>query len=257
MNKFLRITQYYKYSSLGKWVGTVKADDGEIEDATQLTYNSYGVLQTVTQTINAVTNGRNKTIQTIYGTEYGKISSVYHGGIEYSFEYNPNGTIRTIDVTPSVGSDNGALIEYEYTGTSNIGYIIYKNGYEVDYTYDSNGNICLVECYSIDDETEETNLIKTYEYTYVNGKLATSHDSKTGYTIVYSDSGYSYNTIRENETEPIELYSKTTNENGEIVETFRQAYHNGENMRFQQPALYLSSFHQQDAEVREQDCSDE
>lgn len=223
------LTKYYKYSSLGKWVGTVKADDGEIEDATQLTYNSYGVLQTVTQTINAVTNGRNKTLQTIYGTEYGKISSVYHGGIEYSFEYNPNGTIRTIDVTPSVGSDNSALIEYEYTGTSNIGYIIYKNGYEVDYTYDSNGNICLVECYTINAETEEANLIKTYEYTYVNGKLATSYDSKTGYTIVYSDSGYSYNMVRENETEPIELYRKITNENGETVETFRQAYHNGEN----------------------------
>lgn len=218
------LTEYYQYSTLGKWVGTVKNSDGEIEDATQLTYDSYGVLQTVSKTINAVTTGNNKTIQTIYGTDSGKISSVYHNGIEYSFEYNQNGTINSIDISPKESSDERLLVEYGYTGTSNIGYIVYKNGYEVEYTYDSNGNISLVECLSVDYESDTTNLIKSYEYTYNNGALATSYDSETGYTIVYSNSGYSLNTIKEDETESVELYNKTVNENGEAVETFRQAY---------------------------------
>lgn len=223
------LSEYYKYNSLGKLVGTVKDADGEFEDATQLTYNSYGVLQTVTKTVNAVTTGNNKTMQTIYGTDNGRISSVYHGGIEYSFDYNPNGTISMIDVSPNYGSDDTVLVEFGYTGTSDIGYIIYENGYEINYTYDPNGNISLVECFKNDNETDTTELIKSYEYTYINGNLATSYDSKTGYTIVYSNGGYSYNTTRENEAESIELYSKAINENGETVENFRQAYHDGEN----------------------------
>lgn len=223
------LTEYYKYSALGKWIGTSKDSNGEFEDATQLTYDSYGVLQTVTKTINAVTTGNNKTIQTIYGTDSGRISSVYHGGVEYSFEYNPNGTISTIDVSPDGSSNDVALVEYGYTGTSNIGYIIYKNGYELDYTYDPNGNIQLVECLEIDNETNTSSLIKSYEYTYNNRDLATSYDSETGYTVVYSNGGYSYNTTIEGEDELLELYTKQLNENGESFESFRQAYHTGEN----------------------------
>ncbi len=224
------LTEYYKYSSTGKWIGTTKDSDGDIEDATQLIYDSYGILQTVSKTIHAVTTGDDKNLTTIYNTVNGKISSVKYNHTEYFFEYNPNGTVSNVSVSIENNEENetyeDTLVEYGYTGNSNIGYISYSNGYEVDYTYDSNGNITLVECLSVDPDTYETTLIKSYEYSYSpSGELLSAYDSATGYTIVYSNDGYSINTTRENETESIELYSKYENENGEIVETFRQAYH--------------------------------
>lgn len=219
------LTEYYEYDSLVKWIGSIKNSDNEIEDATQLIYDSYGVLQSVSKTIYSVSSGDSKTLTTLYGTENGEISSVYHNGFEYLFEYNPDGTLAGIDSAPKEDIDEPLLVEYGYTGSSNIGYIVYKNGYEIDYTYDSKGNITLVECFSVDFENDETISVKNYEYTYNSlGKLISSYDTETGYTIVYSDSGYSIEETRDGETESIELYSKNESENGETVENFRQAY---------------------------------
>ena len=218
------LTEYRQYSSVGEWIGTIKNTDGEIEDATQFIYDSSGVLQTVSKTIHSVVSGADESISTVYGTENDEISSVYHNGFEYLFEYNSDGTLASIDVSPKEDTDESTLIEYGYTGNSYVGYIAYKNGYEVDYTYDSNGNIILIECLGIDNETDETTVLKSYEYIYINGNLVSSHDTGTGYTIVYSNNGYSLNTVRNGETDSTELYNKVLNESDESVETFRQAY---------------------------------
>ena len=218
------LTEYRQYSSVGEWIGTIKNNDGEIEDATQFIYDSSGVLQTVSKTIHSVVSGADESISTVYGTENDEISSVYHNGFEYLFEYNSDGTLASIDVSPKEDTDESTLIEYGYTGDSYVGYIAYKNGYEVDYTYDSDGNIILIECLEIDNDTDETTVLKSYEYIYKNGNLVSSHDTGTGYTIVYSNNGYSLNTVRNGETDSIELYNKVLNESDESVETFRQAY---------------------------------
>lgn len=221
------ITEYYSYSINSKQVGNIKTETGTISDATTITYTSSALdaIQSISQTVNGLTMSTNY-------SSVNDIDYIIHNGFCYSFSYNDDGSLKSIDMSNQMAVNETPMINYEYDSDTST--ITYKNGTEVKFEYNPDGEILCIDYYSVNTTeltSNEKTLIESYEYQYdENGNLIAWYDSGTGYWAEYDEDGnYSLYTTKGNNTTPTELYQKEITNSGEIVETFRQAYFTGTN----------------------------
>lgn len=224
---------FYNYTTDGvSSIGTAIDADGNIVDATNFEYDALGKLYQITKTVNGLNSGDSLNGSSEMSTQFGwtdsNISSVTHNGFMYSFEYE-DGVLKNIDISTNKDETSNTylsshnLVNYQYDeNDGSLSAITYSNGYTIYYIYKDDGKIEFVECY---DSNEE--LIYWYEYGYTGSSVdsITYHISEDEYYIVnyISNSEYSINASGNDSEEP--LYTKNIDdENGEIVETFKQEH---------------------------------
>lgn len=251
---------FYNYNSESgviSEIGHIKDDTGTILDATTVEYDMNSLLKSTSIVINSIvpesndyvesegdTGENNETtssvseyiISTDYDIASEGIVGVTHNGVKYCFEYNNDGTLNSVHAeqvstedgtttseteTDNEYSENGYSVDYTYNTEGDISVIDYSNNYRVKHisTEDETGKTLTIECYNIDSEMQSETLIKSYVYNFNNkGEITQVYDSGTGITIVYDGDDYSIN-----ETDGL-LYQKTTDDNGNTVESYTQAY---------------------------------
>lgn len=224
---FNGIKEYYSYNSNETIIGTTKNAEGVVTDGTSFKYDALGQLEEITNIVNGVSDGKSTNF-TYVGD---KIRSVKHNGYVYTFTYSGNNIIA-IEACSSENFDDDSgdylnendvqsIVNYEYFN-NNVGYIVYGNNYEVEYSYNTNGTIKYIRRYYVDPYTfEETDVCK-YNYSY-NGEEITVYDSGTGYTTIYSSDNYTVKLDDE------VIYTKETITDGGTVETIAQKEYVGEN----------------------------
>ncbi len=213
------IKTYYAYEN-GKMVRKGFVKDGEtIVNPVEFSYSSIGLLESVEQVIDTLVTGENQ-FKTEYQYKYDKVSEVTRNGITYLFDYYTNGEIKSIVLKdPSNVEEDIKLIENDYSDPQYNTVINYANGYsakikqnsnrvsEINYT-DSAGNTVLKYTYSYDDKG-------TLQSIFDNDKIKTCF-SDNGFSILYKDS----NTTPENGNGFREIYKKTLNDDGSVLETY-------------------------------------
>lgn len=223
---------YYSYNSrtgLLTGIGHAKNEDGVIVDTTSLKYDTDNLLQSTSQVINNIESNQAILLATDYTREFGEVVEVEHNGFVYTFLYNNDGTVKSIYTESSSLSSSeytNNRIDYTYTSDGEISVINYSNNYRVKHisTEDETGKTLTIECYSVDSETQSENLIKSYVYSFnANGDITNVYDSGTGLTIVYDGDDYSIS-----DSDGV-LYQKTIADNGNIEESYTQAYFNNLN----------------------------
>lgn len=248
INDINGLDTYYTYSYDDKdnsitSIGSVKDSEGNIADAMEIVYDAIGFLSSISRTVSVLDEGTS-TEETNYtdlnmSTQYSwlneeQIATVEHNDMLYSFNYNPRDMLTSISV--SVDSDitnnsdeeiyyenNHDVVSYSYINNTYLGSITYANDYAVRYSY-KNGKINTVKCYY---PASENNLVATYTYTYTAGIISSikCEDSEGSCTIKYDE----YNNVESIIVNGTELYCRSINDNGDVVETFDQAYFTGTN----------------------------
>lgn len=257
---------FYNYnteSGLISEIGHAKDGDGTLLDATSVIYEADSLLKSTSVAIKSVVSETNASVATetdavendqassvfpeyVISTTYErdpgeKIVGVTHNGVKYCFDYNEDGTLKSIRAEQASIEDNTTAsavetdsdysvndygVDYTYTDDGEISVIDYSNNYRVKHisAESESGKTITIECYSINSETQTEDWVKSYVYNFNNkGEIIQVYDSGTGITIVYEGENY---TISENDGV---LYQKTTDDNGNIVESYTQAYFNGVN----------------------------
>lgn len=218
---------YYSYNSrtgLLTGIGHTKNEDDVIVDIASLKYDADNLLQSTSQVINNVESNQTVMLTTNYTREFGEVVEVEHNGFVYTFLYNSDGTVKSIYTESSSLSSSeytNNRIDYTYTSDGEISIVDYSNNYRVKHisSEDEIGKTLTIECYKVDSETQYETLIKSYVYNFNNkGEIIQVYDSGTNITIVYDGDDYSII-----EADGL-LYQKTTDDNGNTVESYTQAY---------------------------------
>ena len=248
---------YYNYNpdtSMLSEIGHIKDENGDLLDATSVVYEAESLLKSTSTVINSVvpvnttssetegdTDGENQLSQYIISTDYDIASEgivgVTHNGVKYCFEYNNDGTLKSVhaeqvlsedDTTSSIEeinsaySTNGYRVDYTYNTDGDISVIDYSNNYRVKHISSINENgekTVNIQCYSTNDDSTDKELIKSYAYDFdSSGILSSVYDSGTGITITYSNDGYVI-------SDDAVLYQRI-NEDGKTIEYYTQAQYN-------------------------------
>ena len=242
-NKLQEITDYngistfYSYRSTSGQIsgmGHTKDLNGNITDITSLSYDANSSLRYTSQIIKNIDTNSNITLSTEYENEFGNVVSVCRNGVIYNFVYdNETGLIdQTYAESNSVlePSYNDYSIDYTYDSDNNLSIIEFSNGYKIYYSSSSSNQGAetkIIQCYYIDLINSTETLFKSYTYNFdSNGNLTTINDSFTGLTITYIDNNNSYTIIDSNNQL---LYQKEIDSYGNITETYSQYYYNQTN----------------------------
>jgi RHS repeat-associated protein len=221
------ISTYYTYNSrtgLLSGVGHNKNENDVLTDVTTLKYDEDSLLEEVNQTIKNIESNQAIVLSTDYIRDAGKIVEVEHNGFSYIFDYNEDGTVKSIYTENySLANPNYTdnRIDYTYTSEGDISIINYSNNYRVKHisTESESGKTITIDCCFVEPETQTEELIKSYVYNFnEKGEITRVYDSGTDITILYEGCNYTIN-----ESDGV-LYQKSIDENGNIVESYAQAY---------------------------------
>ena len=151
--------------------------------------NAMGYLTLAESNVSGLTDNAVK-MAISYAYDGDLLTNVTEGNVQYTYEYDGWGQLAKVLV------DGETLICYNYNKKNNayrtrITSIVFdssKNtGFTVEYTYDENGNIEIVEKYRMV-EGERDSI--TYDYAYDNlGNLTSITDNGTGHYLQYTDNG--------------------------------------------------------------------
>ena len=213
------IKTYYAYEN-GKMVRKGFVKDGEtIVNPVEFSYSSIGLLESVEQIIDTLAPGESQ-FKTEYQYKYDKVSEVTRNGITYLFDYYTNGDIKSIILKdPSNVGEDIKLIENDYSDPQYNTVINYANGYSAKIKQNNNR----VSEINYTDSADNTVLKYTYSYNE-DGTLHSIFDgdkiktcfSENGFSILYKDS----NSTLENGNGFREIYKKTINDDGSVLETY-------------------------------------
>ncbi len=172
----------------------------------QYTYNAVGALTQVSQLVSGLTNGTTMTANYTYSDD--RITSISHLGTTYNFEYDDYGNQTCVKVGEQ------PLVSYSYnTKKTDINKITYGNGFIINYTLDTDGNITKIRYNGAD----------TYTYKYSDGILTEVYDYMSMLKTVYADDGsttiYPFTVTDSVVTLGDAVYSSSTDDNGNSVET--------------------------------------
>lgn len=257
-------TFYNSYNSengLISEIGHIKDNTGTILDATTVEYDMNSLLKSTSIAINSIVPESNDSVESegntgennettssvsqyIISTDYDIASEgivgVTHNGVKYCFEYNNDGTLKSVHAEPASIEDGTTIsgtetdneysedsyrVDYTYNTEGDISVIDYSNNYRVKHISSINEfgeKTVTIQCYTTNDDSTDKELIKSYIYNFdSNGILKSVYDSGTGITITYNDDGYAI-------SNDAVLYQRI-NEDGRKTEYYAQAQYNEPN----------------------------
>ena len=142
----------------------------------------------------------NETLSVTYNYSGDRLDSVATGSTVYTLAYGSFGA------TECIKAGNYTLAAYEYDGDRNLSALIYGNGAEVEYTYDTEGRVT-EERYINGTETD------TVTYTYdAAGKLTCVTDGLTGRTTTYTYDAQN------------QVIAKEIRRNGTVIQSVKYGY---------------------------------
>ena len=177
---------------------------------TAYSHNAMGELTNVQKTV-AGLSGDASSMATQYSYNNDRIQSITHNGFSYNYTYDVWGKLRSVKVNDSMLT----WYDYENDAVNNgaLNKIEYGNGDEIQYTYNSDGNIEYIKNRRlVNNSYTETQ----YQYIYNGNIVSEIKDLTAGIKTVYNDDGYSI----QNELGTVTYYATLT-ENGERTETYR------------------------------------
>lgn len=201
------VTTYYTYDANTGVLNSIAL--GVSTDTVAYTYNSVGLLKTVSQTVTNAVSNSNVNMTSSYSYDGDTISSITHNGMTYSFEYDIYGNVS------SVSLNNTDIKSISYTNSGeNIGSISYANGKALLYEYNNVGNITKIYAATVDGNGDFENQTLRFQYTYNGNTLTQVKDILSNTVTKYDDdvcSVYHIDIIDEEEEETL-LYSFTDTE---------------------------------------------
>ncbi len=156
----------YNYNADTGLLESTISDSNEYDTALEYSYNAMGALTEVSKIVRGIE------MSTQYTYSKDLLTSVSHGGTEYSFEYNDYGNTTAVKL-----NDNTTLVSYGYDTKQRNNSVTYANGTVLSYTYNNYDSITAI---SVDGE-------KKYSYKYSKDELIKSYDYVNMVVVTYDD----------------------------------------------------------------------
>ena len=144
---------------------------------TNYSYNPLGLLKSV-ETVEANVGNNPISVVNAFDYDYNKIASVTHGSEVYSFDYDTNGNVSSVNYTDSSNNTNTYLMQSFYNNSNKQGTIQFAGGDHLTYQYNNDGDRIISISFTPDGGTE-TDLVE-YQYDSTSEKnLVGMHDLQT------------------------------------------------------------------------------
>lgn len=202
------ITTYYGYDSdtgtLNE-IGTIKDDNGNIINPTELVSTITGLPTYIKQNVTNISNNQNVEMTATYTYDSDdRVSSITHNGTTYNYQYDSENLIK-------ITKDNIDLIEYDFNNEG-IGQINYCNGVTINYSYE-NGFVTEIEI------TKNNSTYKKYVYCYdLDNKIDYILETTDNIKIDYLNDGFEIYSLSNSSAIPI--YKNVVSSDGVVTEKY-------------------------------------
>ena len=156
---------------------------------TSYTYNPMGLLASVSTVYNNVNNDP-VTMTNSFTYSHNKITSVTHGSVVYSYDYDSFGRVKGVSKSTDSGQHSTDLISTSYAN-GKVDTITYANGDQIKYTYDADTKKVTAIAFKDATDNDFTDLA-TYQYDLGAGESIRISDVHSDRQIsVFEDGTYS------------------------------------------------------------------